>query len=87
MSFLFQFVLKPCYMLIDFIRRLLAGIAIFFLEDACKHFEFTGIPVQIVVGEFAPPRFGFASDLFPPALEYIFVDRSSFGSWIEISTV
>jgi hypothetical protein len=43
-----------------------------FLKQASEDGEIADGPIQIVVGEFAPPRFGFASDLFPLAFEYIF---------------
>src|SRR3990172_4605451 len=59
--------------LIDFIGCALAGIAILFLEQADEDVELAGGTLQIVVGEFAPPRFGLASDLFPLAFEYILV--------------
>jgi len=45
------------------------GIAILFLQDAGQNIEFAIGPFQIIVGEFAPPRFGFALDLFPFAFD------------------
>ena len=74
-SFLFQAGLILRNALIDFRVGALAGIAILFLKQAGEDIELAGGPIQIIVGEFAPLRFGFASDLFPMAFEYIFVHR------------
>lgn len=44
-----------------------------------KDIEFAGGSFQIVVGEFAPPRFRLTPDLFPLAFQYIVVHGFSFG--------
>ena len=72
-SFLFQAGLILCHALIDFLDCALAGIAILFLKQADEDVELAGGPLQIVVGELAPPRFGLALDLFPLAFENIVV--------------
>jgi hypothetical protein len=51
--------------LIDFLGCALTGVAIFFLKQAGQDVELAGGPLQIVVREFSPSRFGLASDLFP----------------------
>jgi hypothetical protein len=70
---LFQADLVMRNTLIDFIGGILAGIAVLFLQHASQNIEFAIGPLQVVVGEFAPPGFGFALDLFPFAFEYVFV--------------
>ena len=37
--------------------------------------------VEFIIGKLAPPNLGFTSHLFPLAFEYIFIHRSSFGSF------
>ena len=61
------------HVLIDFLDCALVGVAILFLKQAGEDVEFAGGPIQIVIGEFSPPRFGLASDLLPLAFEYVFV--------------
>jgi hypothetical protein len=51
----------------------LAYEAILFLQQAGQYIELAGSPIQVVVGEFAPPGFGLAPDLFPLACKYILV--------------
>src|SRR5215208_3572547 len=72
--------LKLRHALIDLLDCALAGVAVLFLKQTSENIELTSGPFQIVVGEFAPPRFGLASDLFPLAFEYIFVH------WILLGT-
>jgi hypothetical protein len=52
---------------------MLAGIAVPLLQQAGEHVEFAGCPIQVIVGEFAPPSLGLASDLFPLTFENVFV--------------
>jgi hypothetical protein len=71
--FLFQLGLILCHPLINFISGALAGVAIYFLQQAGQYIELAGSPIQVVVGEFALPGFSLASDLFPLAFENILV--------------
>jgi hypothetical protein len=59
--------------LIDFIGGTLAGVTVLFLQNASQHIEFAIGPFQVIIGEFAPPGFGFALDLFPLAFEYVII--------------
>src|SRR5687768_2320365 len=59
----------------------LAGITIFFLEQANEDVKFTSDLIQVVVGELAPPNFRFATHLLPLAFEYIFVHWILLGSF------
>jgi hypothetical protein len=61
--------------LVDVLDGALVGVAVLLLKQAGKNLDFARGPIEIVIGEFAPPRLGLASDLLPLALEYIFVHR------------
>jgi len=61
--------------LLDFIGCVLAGVTILFLKQAGEGLELASGPIQIIIAEFAPPRFGLAADLFLLAFEYIFIHK------------
>jgi hypothetical protein len=72
-SLTFQTRLVPRHALVNFLDCALAAVAVLFLKQADEDVELAGGPIQIVIAEFASPRFGLASDLFPLAFEYILV--------------
>jgi hypothetical protein len=43
------------------------------LKQTNQNFKLSGSPIQVVIGELAPPGFSLASNLFPLALDNIFI--------------
>jgi hypothetical protein len=60
---------------IDLGFGLLPGVTIFFLEYSGQGLELAADTSEVVVGKFAPPRFGLAAHLFPFTFQNIFVQR------------
>jgi hypothetical protein len=57
------------HVVIDLISSTLAGKAILFLQQPVEYVVLAGYPIQVVIGKFAPPGFGFAPNPFPLASE------------------
>src|SRR5271157_2075714 len=71
--FALQAGLVLCHALVDLLNGALAGMAILFLKQTGQDIELAGGPIQIVVVEFSPHPFAFASELFSLSFEDIFV--------------
>jgi len=56
---------------IEFLFGLLAGVAILLLEQADELIGLATRPVQVIVGEFAPPLSDLTSHFLPFAFEYV----------------
>jgi hypothetical protein len=61
---------------VDLLLGFRFGVAILFLKQAEQLVALAGELIQFIVGEFAPPRLGFATSLLPHSLENIFCSHS-----------